>query len=612
MNQSHQLYQDLQKKLAQGWNTWDTRSVLTHVHLPSGLAFRLGIKEYRDGGHLQESLIGRLGNDVETVVPGPRAWDGAYTSLKVAWRGVEISVETATDGEDWLCLATPLACHNHFKTPLLIVEGGFLWNFPGSVSRQGSSLHASVPEGEKRSLGTSTNSVEEPQTRALGPYLALPLDGRLALFTGKERSLEEIGHIMAQRRAELEPNGLEEAEISGAIQFCMAWDTIYDPSKQRVISPVSRNWSSRQGGWVLFCWDTFFAASLAATGLREIAYANAIEILREKTPAGFVPNVSNAHGFKSLDRSQPPVGSMTIWGLFERFDDRWLLELTFDDLLIWNRWWLENRVVDGLLAWGSNPYDPQTGNEWEFSAKGVGERFGAALESGLDNSPMYDDVPYDSSTHCLTLQDAGLNALYVADCEALTSIARELRRPEADELAARGQGFRSQLTRLWDEEKGIFANRRSDTGEFSPRVSPTNLYPLLAGAATPPQARRMMDEHFLNPDKFGGEWVMPSISRDDPAYGEQHYWRGRIWAPMNYLVYLGLRRAGLTAEAEILAQKSAALLLREWREHGHIHENYHADTGMGCGYDHSDRFYHWGALLGLIALSERSRVEEKR
>jgi hypothetical protein len=72
-----------------------------------------------------------------------------------------------------------------------------------------------------------------------------------------------------------------------------------------------------------------------------------------------------------------------------------LLELAFDDLLVWNRWWLENRVVDGLLAWGSNPYEPQTGHEWEYSDKGVGERFGAALESGLDNSPMYDDSPYD-------------------------------------------------------------------------------------------------------------------------------------------------------------------------------------------------------------------------
>lgn len=58
-------------------------------------------------------------------------------------------------------------------------------------------------------------------------------------------------------------------------------------------------------------------------------------------------------------------------------------------------------------------------------------------------------------------------------------------------------------------------------------------------------------------------------------------WRGLGTA----LVYLGLRRAGLKDETRTLAEKSAALLLKEWRSHGHIHENYHADTGMDCGMD---------------------------
>lgn len=112
-----QHYEQFQNSLAQGWNTWDTRSVLSHVHLPSGLAFRLGIKEYRDGGHLCEALIGRLGDDAETVVPGARAWDGGYTSLKITWRGVELEVETATDGDEWLCLVTSISRERQIKTP---------------------------------------------------------------------------------------------------------------------------------------------------------------------------------------------------------------------------------------------------------------------------------------------------------------------------------------------------------------------------------------------------------------------------------------------------------------------------------------------------------------
>ena len=34
---------------------------------------------------------------------------------------------------------------------------------------------------------------------------------------------------------------------------------------------------------------------------------------------------------------------------------------------------------------------------------------------------------------------------------------------------------------------------------------------------------------------------MPSIARNVPGSADQNYWRGRIWGPMNFLVYLGMR-----------------------------------------------------------------------
>ena len=37
---------------------------------------------------------------------------------------------------------------------------------------------------------------------------------------------------------------------------------------------------------------------------------------------------------------------------------------------------------------------------------------------------------------------------------------------------------------------------------------------------------------------------MPSVSRDDPAYADQKYWRGQIWPPMVLWTHAGLRRAG--------------------------------------------------------------------
>jgi hypothetical protein len=91
------------------------------------------------------------------------------------------------------------------------------------------------------------------------------------------------------------------------------------------------------------------------------------------------------------------------------------------------------------------------------------------------------------------------------------------------------------------------------------------------------------------------------------GFAEQNYWRGRIWGPMNFLVYLGLRNYGLPEARADLAGRSAALLLKSWRSEGAIYENYNAVTGAGNDVTSSDAFYHWGALLGAISLLEPPR-----
>ena len=144
-----------------------------------------------------------------------------------------------------------------------------------------------------------------------------------------------------------------------------------------------------------------------------------------------------------------------------------------------------------------------------------------------------------------------------------------------------------------------------DKNELLHRLSPTNFYALLGRAATEAQAKRMIDEHFYNPQEFWGEWIMPSIARNDPAYPEQDYWRGRIWAPMNFLVYLGLRRyplakarAGPGDEVGPVAdERMAPSTVTSTRTTA-------GDSGQGCDKGNSDAFYHWGGLLGLIALIE--------
>ena len=114
----------------------------------------------------------------------------------------------------------------------------------------------------------------------------------------------------------------------------------------------------------------------------------------------------------------------------------------------------------------------------------------------------------------------------------------------------------------------------------------------------------MIDEHFYNEKEFFGEYILPSIARNDPAFPEQTYWRGRIWAPMNFLAYMAIRQYSCEDAQKDLAEKSVNLILKEWLEKGHVHENYDPDTGEGCNSERSDKFYHWGGLLSFIALYE--------
>ena len=137
-------------------------------------------------------------------------------------------------------------------------------------------------------------------------------------------------------------------------------------------------------------------------------------------------------------------------------------------------------------------------------------------ESGLDNSPMYDDVPFDTDRRVILLEDAGLTAMYVADCKALADLAGRIgKQAEQAELLERAALFERALTGLWSEEAGIFLNRRTDTGEWSLRLSPTNFYPLLSGTATQAQAETMMSRNFFNP-RILREFILRR-SADDPA-----------------------------------------------------------------------------------------------
>ena len=596
-------YLKIKERLAQGWNTWNTRSVLCYVKLPEGFAVNLSFKQHYwlDENYLKEALIGRYGKGAERIHPGPHTYNGSYTQLDIEWEQLKARIETATAGEDIVILVTPLKkSESRVK---LIVESAMLWNREGYLSKDQNILKAGF--GRKTiEVFTTGEHVHDPYVQTNTPYIALFLDKPLGISTGRERDTDRIKQIINTQRDNLYREAEKFGELSEAfiaVQAGIAWNLIYEPKHDRVVSTVGRLWNEEYGGYCLFGWDNFFLAYLTSLQSRDLAYANVIEHLRGKTGEGFIPNDNRGNGSKSWDRSQPPVGSIMVKEIYKKYPEKWFLEATFDDLLGWNRWWVKKRLNEGLLSYGSHK------SKNPFNEPDVRTKKTAGYESGMDDSPMYEGVPFNKQKNTMELQDVGLNCLYIADCNALAEMAKILKRlNEEKELRKRAQRLKKKMEELWDDKTGLYLNRRTDTKELSKKLSPTLFYQLLAKIPGRKRGRRIVYEHFFNPDEFAGKWILPSISRNDKSFRKQRYWKGAIWPPLNFLTYLSLRNYGMKRAYRELAKKSKRLFLNEWRRKGYVSENYSSITGTGDDPRlSSDNFHSWGALFGIMAFVEK-------
>ncbi len=601
-----QQYRDLQTRLARGWNTWYNNSMITHAHLPEGFAVCLSLAAGPVDLQREYFKVSKATKRNEAIVPGVRADDGSYTSLTCTLGGTTIGVQTATDDGDLVILVTPVNTGNP-PVHRLVVESSILWNRAGTLSTNGHRISGSFAEGTIQ-LSPVGQPLIDPYVPARGPYLVFPLNSPVRLYTGRSRTADEIDNILERKRTEQVARAARYGDLSEAftaMQTILAWNVIYDAGNDRVISPVSRWWNANWGGFVLFDWDTYFASFMYSLFNKDLAYANAVEITKSITPCGFIPNYSAPDGTVSWDRSQPPIGSFVINEIYMRYREKWFLEETYDELLSWNRWWPGHRSIKGYLAWGSDMVPDSLKTIDKHNAQA------AMYESGLDNSPMYDGVPFNPTTNTLELADVGLMSLYVMDCHALAEIAGVLGKGgDAAELRERGKRYAAKLESLWDKERGIYLNRSTLTGTPNPRLSPTNFYPMIAGVCTAEQASRMITEHYFNAKEFHGEYVLPSIARSDSAFEDNNYWRGRIWAPMNFLVYLGMRNYDIPGARADLTRRSFALLMRSWKKNGSVFENYNAVTGEGDDVGNADSFYHWGALLAFMSFIEQGYLQK--
>ena len=126
---------------------------------------------------------------------------------------------------------------------------------------------------------------------------------------------------------------------------------------------------------------------------------------------------------------------------------------------------------------------------------------------------------YNPQTHLLEYADVGLMSLYIADCDALAEIADALgKRRMRRNCASGARIIGPSWGRCGMRRQGFFSTRICIQGNGTRGFRRPTFIPCWRMRRRRAQAKTMIEKHLLNPEEFWGEWVIPSIARNDPAF----------------------------------------------------------------------------------------------
>ncbi len=219
----------------------------------------------------------------------------------------------------------------------------------------------------------------------------------------------------------------------------------------------------------------------------------------------------------------------------------------------------------------------------------------AMRESGFDVSCCFG--PYGIET---TKQlPVCLNTLLYLMEVNLEEMARKLGKKEEEkkwrECALRRKNQVNAL--LWNEKKGLYVSYNFDRGEHHCFPFLTAYYPMWAGIATKEQAATLVNLLSL----FERKWGLVTSTEQTGCQWDSPFG----WAPLHYIVVMGLLRYGYEAEAKRIAEKFCALVEKEYRRTGHIFEKYDvikgtADVHLDFGYESNEPGFGWTNAVYLL------------
>lgn len=352
---------------------------------------------------------------------------------------------------------------------------------------------------------------------------------------------------------------------------------LLSPSGRLSLESTAPSKSTYIGIWL---WDSAFHAIAYRHINPALARDQIRAMLAHQLPNGMLPDAIHDEGVVTeIDHpiqgevTKPPILAWAALKIHQLAPELDFLKEIYNPFVRLNYWWFEfnDDDKDGLAQY-NHPYS-----------------------SGLDDSPLWD--------HGMPVESPDLNTYLCIQMQALAEMSEAMGLPEeaatwrsrAEEIVQR------MIEDFWDEEAGLFRTTYDKTP--IPVITPFNLLPLWTGMLSEQMEQRLI-AHLKNPREFWGEYVIPTVARNDPAYDPDTMWRGPVWANINYIFIEALQRAGEERLAKELREKTLNMIMNRQG----IFEYYNAETGIAPG--KAGGMFSWTAAVFVdLAIQASANIE---
>ena len=286
---------------------------------------------------------------------------------------------------------------------------------------------------------------------------------------------------------------------ASAVRDALSLNTNYDRNNLRNF--VMWGWGG--GGGLFTGWDSAFDAIDAGLVSQPLATQHVADVFEAPAPPNQVP----LNGPRYDQENSGPMHAYAVWRLYAKFGDRSLLEKTYPTLVTFYDLLPEwDADKDGLLE---SPY--------------FGDRIGGrGNHLSLDDCPVYaayQRIPKQggSGDHRdnTNLTDVALNSYYalMAAPRQDSYRARQLRR--RSQIRSERETIEQYLNdKLWHPERRLYLSRYLD-GTWNESL-PRRCLPAVRRDRDAQRAEQLV-QHLLEPDEFWGDYVIPSVARNDPT-----------------------------------------------------------------------------------------------